>query len=255
MGVGVMFRLMKLHPPHGWRAVVWELGIVTLGVLIALAAQQWAEARTWDGKLRQSRTAIADELAKHYSWSVEWRVVLPCLVAQVDRLRERVEKSGDILDPAPLFSEAAVPRYTIRLPSKDYSDGAWQAAIADNTAARLEPALRRELADHYTQAATVHAEAQLNLDDHMALQILGRPLRLDPLVRFNLLERLERLRGRVEFMDLQAGQLINHIQKVRMVPNARDAIRDVERFGSYKFCKDQALPMRSFADAMKAVPN
>ena len=39
-----MFRMLKLNPPNGWRAVVWELAIVTLGVLIALAVQQWAEA-------------------------------------------------------------------------------------------------------------------------------------------------------------------------------------------------------------------
>ena len=39
-----MFRLMKLRPPHGWPPVWWELGIVTLGVLIALAAQQMVEA-------------------------------------------------------------------------------------------------------------------------------------------------------------------------------------------------------------------
>src|SRR4051812_5611318 len=35
-----MFRLLKFKPPRGWSAVAWELGIVTLGVLIALAAQQ-----------------------------------------------------------------------------------------------------------------------------------------------------------------------------------------------------------------------
>jgi hypothetical protein len=226
-----------------------------VGVLVALAAQQWAEARTWEGKLSQSRLAIKDELAKHYSWSVEWRVVMPCVIAQVDRLRGRVEASGSILDPAPVFSEAAVPRYTIRFPTKDYSDGAWQAAISDGTAARFNPPLRRELSDHYTQAATVHAQTQDNLDDQTTLQMLGRPLPLDPIVRFNLIERLERLRGRAEFMDLQAGQLINHIGKVRMVPDHRNAIRDVERFGTYKFCKKQALPMRSFADAMRAVPN
>jgi hypothetical protein len=38
-----MFRLMKPRPPYGWLPVWWELGIVTLGVLIALAAQQMVE--------------------------------------------------------------------------------------------------------------------------------------------------------------------------------------------------------------------
>jgi hypothetical protein len=35
-----MFRLIRLKPPHGWNAVAWELGIVTLGVLVALAARR-----------------------------------------------------------------------------------------------------------------------------------------------------------------------------------------------------------------------
>jgi hypothetical protein len=35
--------MFKMLPPHGWRAVWWELGVVTLGVLIALAAQQTVE--------------------------------------------------------------------------------------------------------------------------------------------------------------------------------------------------------------------
>ena len=38
-----MFRLLKVRPPNGWNAVAWELVIVTLGVLLALGAQQMAE--------------------------------------------------------------------------------------------------------------------------------------------------------------------------------------------------------------------
>ena len=38
-----MFAILEVLPPHGWRALWWELGVVTLGVLIALAAQQVVE--------------------------------------------------------------------------------------------------------------------------------------------------------------------------------------------------------------------
>ena len=74
-----MFRMMKLNPPHGWRAVAWELGIVTLGVLIALGAQQWADERTWRAKVETSKAAIRDELSEHYSYAVEFRTVYPCM--------------------------------------------------------------------------------------------------------------------------------------------------------------------------------
>lgn len=60
-----MFRLLRLKPPNGWHAVGWELLIVTLGVLIALGAQQVAE-RVRDRQLAgQARAAIAEELNRN----------------------------------------------------------------------------------------------------------------------------------------------------------------------------------------------
>lgn len=57
-----MFRLLKLKPPNGWHSVGWELLIVTLGVLIALGAQQaveWARDRQLAD---QTRSAITEEI-------------------------------------------------------------------------------------------------------------------------------------------------------------------------------------------------
>jgi hypothetical protein len=57
-----MFRLLKLKPPHGWNAVAWELGIVTLGVLIALAAQQVVEALNDRSTAAGTRAEVVNEL-------------------------------------------------------------------------------------------------------------------------------------------------------------------------------------------------
>lgn len=250
-----MFRMLKLKPPNGWGAVVWELGIVTLGVLIALGAQQWVEERSWSSKITLAEAAIRDELAKHYSWSVEWRVVEPCILAQIDVLQRRIAKSGSRLDPAPQYSDDAISQFVLRMPSKDYPNGAWQAAVSDGVAPRFAPEVRSELNDHYVQAAAVQDESVKNTEEFTSLQTLKRPIPLDPMVRFTLLNRLDTLRGRVDFMSLQSGQLIDHIRKVGMLPDPVRARRDVERFGTYKFCRAHGLPMRSFADAMTAVAN
>jgi len=47
-----MFRMLKLNPPHGWNSVAWELAIVTVGVILALAAQQWADNLNAHSKAR-----------------------------------------------------------------------------------------------------------------------------------------------------------------------------------------------------------
>ena len=58
-----MFRLLEVKPPHGWNAVAWELAIVTLGVLIALAAQQIVEDIHEREDIAQLRGALRAELA------------------------------------------------------------------------------------------------------------------------------------------------------------------------------------------------
>lgn len=59
-----MFRMLKLHPPNGWAAVWWELVIVTLGVLIALVAEQFVENRHWAAQVALFRDAVHAELAE-----------------------------------------------------------------------------------------------------------------------------------------------------------------------------------------------
>jgi hypothetical protein len=58
-----MFRLLKLSPPHGWRAVSWELAIVTLGVLIALWAGELLTAYNWKSKAAAGERALTSEAA------------------------------------------------------------------------------------------------------------------------------------------------------------------------------------------------
>ena len=57
-----MIGLLRLKPPNGWRSIGWELLIVTLGVLIALGAQQMAESANWRGEVAGFRDSLRDEI-------------------------------------------------------------------------------------------------------------------------------------------------------------------------------------------------
>ncbi|HKO20680.1 MAG TPA: hypothetical protein VJU82_17530 [Acidobacteriaceae bacterium] len=57
---------MHLHVPkplHGWRAFAGEVGIIVIGVLIALAAEQAVETLHWRASVSQMREAMRSELA------------------------------------------------------------------------------------------------------------------------------------------------------------------------------------------------
>ena len=249
-----MFRLLKLTPPNGWNAVAWELTIVTLGVMIALAAQQWAEGRSWRGKVEATKSALREELAEHYGYAVEFRAVYPCLHTQVERLRNRVLSSGGTLKRAPTYKEPD-DEYVLRLPSKFYPTDAWEEAINDGIAQRFDAATRRQLAGHYASLATLRNLNSANKETELALMALAHPLSLDPSARYTIVREIELLSGRLQHLDLMNGQVIDYIQQIGMVPPIADARKLTERFGTYKFCKAQLLPLRSIRDAMQAVPN
>lgn len=55
------FHLPK--PQHGWREFIGEVGVIVLGVLIALSAEQIVETLHWRSQIRHGR----DDLAESYS--------------------------------------------------------------------------------------------------------------------------------------------------------------------------------------------
>lgn len=80
---------MHLHLPkplHGWREFAGEVGIIVIGVLIALGAEQVVEIVHGNAEVRQFRSAVDDELAYDLG-SYKQRLMLgPCVRARLAEL-------------------------------------------------------------------------------------------------------------------------------------------------------------------------
>lgn len=251
-----MFRLLRLKPPHGWNAVAWELAIVTLGVIIALAAQQWAEGRSARNRLEATKGALRAELGEHYNFAVEFRTVYPCIQAQLAGLRKRVLASGTSMNPAPIYHEPDLSDdFVIRFPSKPYSTDAWDAAIAEGQIQRFDPDFWRPLGGHYAQLKLIESKRWANDEAEQGLVVLSHPIPLDPEVRYAILKEIDQLGGRMESLDILNGQVLDHIENADMVPPVGQARSVTQRYGTYRFCKQHHLSMRSFKDAMISIPN
>src|SRR3954469_18965914 len=97
-----MFRLLKLTPPHGWNAVGWELAIVTLGVVIALGAQQIVEAMRDRSTASETRAEITDELNSNLMGLALRQAAEPCIERRLNDLRTIVAqwvKTGSFATP------------------------------------------------------------------------------------------------------------------------------------------------------------
>jgi hypothetical protein len=76
------FHLPK--PLHGWREFTGEVGIIVIGVLIALAAEQVVEAVHWNAEVDDARAALRTEL-DHDLGAVAYRQAQqPCVMRRMD---------------------------------------------------------------------------------------------------------------------------------------------------------------------------
>lgn len=128
-------RIVK--PPHGWRALRWEIAVVVVGVLIALAAQQFVDALYWEGQAAKARHNIEEELLEHERDAYERRAVTPCLRGQLLRLsaglaanRPRWEAMPMVVYPSkdiPTLADKVTPT-AYRAPTRLWVDEAFKTA-------------------------------------------------------------------------------------------------------------------------------
>lgn len=85
------FHLPK--PMHGWREFVGEVGIIVLGVLIALGAEQAIEWLHWRQEADLARGALAFDFRRIIGQAAQTDAYSPCLA-------ERLGQYNDILDQA-----------------------------------------------------------------------------------------------------------------------------------------------------------
>lgn len=78
------FHLPK--PLHGWREFVGEVGIIVIGVLIALGAEQIVERIHGNAQVREFRRAADDELAYDMGAYKERLMLGPCVRARLAEL-------------------------------------------------------------------------------------------------------------------------------------------------------------------------
>jgi hypothetical protein len=81
---------MNLHPPkpqHGWREFVGEVGIIFLGVLIALAAEQVVETIHGSVEAKYARQAIRTELETNMARLRSRAVQRPCVQRRLGEIQ------------------------------------------------------------------------------------------------------------------------------------------------------------------------
>lgn len=125
------------RPLDAWRKFFAEVGIVVVGVLLALLAQQLVDGLSWRKQVRLTDQALTDELSDAIANASERMMVDQCLR---DRLNSLITKLRDsdgawTADPmrlgnTPRYSISTIAPVAYRAPTRTWGQSAWEAAKA-----------------------------------------------------------------------------------------------------------------------------
>ncbi len=116
------------EPLYGWRAFAGEVGVIVLGVLIALAAQELAEGLSWRAKVNAALGDMNNELGSGDGPEAYERLAIrDCVASHLARARAAVE-SGDRAESRRLIDSFWVPNRTWDSLARDAANTADVAA-------------------------------------------------------------------------------------------------------------------------------
>ena len=227
---------MEIHKPkpvHNWREFLIELGTITLGVGIALAAEQAVEWYHWHNKVAEARAVIATELASSVRNAIERLALERCGERRLDALEQ-------ILDAASRTGQLPPVGYIGAMPLRQWTSGAWDGVLASQTATHFP---RQELANlaiiyGYVRKADTFAEPEVAAWTDLST-MSGPGRRLDPVTE----DRLRTALARARYFDRTRTELgiviLNHMKN-------RDVVFDKDDLAIIEAGKKQARNGKHF---------
>ena len=146
-------RFFLPKPIHGWRVFWGEVGIIVLGVLLALAAQQLVDGMRWRSDVADFRAAVHAEMEEDLATYPFHARQKACITAPLDELQRWLDQAragtfmplnGDIGIPSSLVIrtsawESRDPETLAHMPRQERLDiGYLYSEFANNEVHRLD---------------------------------------------------------------------------------------------------------------------
>ena len=136
---------MHIHLPkplHGWREFAGEIGVIVVGVLIALSADQIVERMSWRKHVAEAKEDLRSELQIDL-FNAQQRVVMAqCIERRLDQMEEIIDHPPE--SPFKLLPGGGVAPFRI------WSASGWDSAIAAGTVTHMRARERAEYAGVYS---------------------------------------------------------------------------------------------------------
>src|SRR3954452_15667887 len=144
---------MHVHLPkplHGWRAFVGEVGIIVIGVLIALIGEAMFEHWNWHRKVETATRAMDQEIKASLLDTLEADRLSKCQDAQWDFIQEKLVKKDWGISKLPVPWSGYDRHY--------FSDDAFTSAVASQVSEHLSEEQLQAYSGVYMQIRKIHQE-------------------------------------------------------------------------------------------------
>ena len=194
---------MHVHLPkplHGWRAFLGEVGIIVLGVLIALSAEQLVESIHQRHVAAEARENVRAEAALDMKFIRSRLAVQHCIDDRLDELGNLLSDAGD-------GAMKRQPTWISRPPVSPFFTRRWEAATASGRNSLFPPKeqeLYGDLYEIFARFSDYEAREQQVWSDLRALETWRGPL--GPEARLSFAKDLQQ--ARYLAWDLKVGATI-----------------------------------------------
>ena len=207
---------MEIHKPkpvHGWRDLLSEIGVIVIGVSVALGAEQLVETLHWREQVHGAHTALAADMATVLGMAAERERFSSCLDEHLNHLADDIDEASRTGRLPPQGAMHRAPRRLWRLNS-------WDGLVA----AGIGPHLPRDELLKISQVAFYLSLAeQADVDENIQwtrLYAMVGPGRAAESGELNdLRAALSAARGDAKWLKLATAQIARVIENTRLVSN------------------------------------
>ena len=204
------------HPVHGWREFLKEVGIIVLGVLIALGAEQEVELLHWRQQVQLTDEALEQEIRYDLRHAYERRLNEQCLNERIAHVRDKLLQPGSrwTADSMPasgrgrFYDPPAMPT-VYRTPSRPYQTQVWDVALAGTALTHMPRERAAGYAHMYETVSELRAGQAREEELWPRLGPLGFDRTLSAAERTAFLSTLSELARLNQVMAGSGGQLID----------------------------------------------
>jgi hypothetical protein len=198
----------KHQPVHGGREFLKEVGIIVLGVLIALGAEQSVEALHWSARAREAEVQMRKELTEDDGPQAYQRLAKsPCIAAQLNGLEAALlaeRDRGSPFRPSPLTEPTF---YT-------WDSDAYRQATASSALSHMSAERAYAWSSPYTLMADMDAANIREAADYAELAgIASAPQHPSEPLRERLLAVISRARGDNALLTLLASKFVHYLRE------------------------------------------